>query len=54
MEDLLQKIILESQDDELNAIATAIANLDLTPEEMEKNLIVADKFAIDKSHDKEN
>lgn len=44
MDNLLEKIIQETTDQEIKAIAQTITSLDLTPEEMEANLIASGHF----------
>ncbi len=54
MDDLLQITISESQDDEIKEVATSIHSLDLTPEEMETNLIISEKFFNMEEYDKKD
>lgn len=51
MENLLEKVIEETTDQEIKAVAQSIANLDLTPEEMEANLIASGNFSLESNHD---
>jgi len=51
MDSLLEKVIAETADQEIEAIARGIANLDLTPEEMEANLIDSGYFVIESKYD---
>jgi len=44
MENLLEKVIEETTDQDVKAVAQSIASLDLTPEEMEANLIASSHF----------
>lgn len=52
MDNLLEKVIEEAADPEVKAIAQSITNLDLTPEEMEVNLIASGHFDLLNDHDK--
>ena len=54
MENLLEKVIEETTDLEVKTLAQSIANLDLTPEEMEENLIKSGHFVVTNNHDKQN
>jgi hypothetical protein len=54
MENLLEKVIAETIDQEVKALAQSIANLDLTAEEMEANLIATGHFDLSNHHDKQN
>jgi hypothetical protein len=51
MDDLLTKVIDETNDQDMKRIAQSIADLDLSPEEMEKNLISDGYFILDKKYD---
>ncbi len=51
MENLLEKVVEETTDQEIKVIAQSIANLDLTPEEMEANLIASGHFVLESNHD---
>lgn len=51
MENLLEKVIEETTDQEIKDVAQSIANLDLTPEEMEANLIASNLFVFESNHD---
>lgn len=51
MDNLLEKVIEETVDQEVKAIAQSVANLDLTPEEMEANLIASGNFGVESNHD---
>lgn len=52
MENLLEKVIEETIDPEVKVVAQSIANLDLTPEEMEANLIASSHFDLSNDNDK--
>ncbi len=54
MENLLEKVIEETTDLEVKVLAQSIANLDLTPEEMEANLIRSGHVVLTKIHDNQN
>ena len=54
MENLLDKVIEETTDQEVKAVAQSIATLDLTPEGMEANLIASGHFVLSNAHDKQN
>lgn len=52
MENLLEKVIEETTDREVKAIAQGLGSLDLSPEEMEALLIASGHFALQNDHDK--
>lgn len=51
MENLLEKVIEETTDQEIKAVAQSIASLDLTPEEMEANLMASGHFVPESNND---
>ncbi len=51
MENLLNKIIEETQDSDIKTVAQSIASLDVTPEEMEQNLVTDGLFILEVTHD---
>lgn len=51
MENLLSKIIEETQDSDIKTIAESIASLDENPENMEQNLINDGLFILEVAHD---
>ncbi len=54
MEDLLEKVIQETTDQEVKMIAQSIKSLDLSAEEMEANLITSELVSPNQDHDKED
>lgn len=51
MDNLLEKVIEETTDNDLKEVALGISNLDLTPEEMEANLISSGHIVLNENHD---
>lgn len=51
MENLLNKIIEETENAELKAVAESVSNLDLAPEDMEQQLVTDGLFILETTHD---